>query len=126
MNLTEKQIVEELQRKREQIAELETALRVVRRLLGGTATDETASTGTEAVQQDLVGRTIEECCVQILSERGEAHYTLLTDEATERGFRGRGKCAYEGVQRSFWDTLRRKTDVFERVAKGTFRLKQKH
>lgn len=119
--------------KRTELADLETAARVIRQLAGIAGTTHHASNGiagdtSPRARQgttEFADKTILEASVQILREaKGRPmHYREIAAEAVGRGYSSGRDKSYKSLERSFWDTLRRRAGdevVFE--GKGKFVL----
>jgi hypothetical protein len=128
-----KELESELAQKRAELAELETAIRVVRRRVEakpeadngtvGNAPHEPSPTVKDAEHSPPPAKTITEWAVEILSERGPMHFKEVSTEAIRRGYTSPRGTDTEAAHRSFWAMMNRKTDVFESVGRGMFGLK---
>jgi hypothetical protein len=125
-----RQLEEQLATLRSEVGELEIAAKVIRRKQGPTQALTPSQNGTaepalfpKGEHQELEGKTIEESAVIILTERGNqpTHFTALAEEAHRRGYRGRSPNLSPD---SFQTMMDRKSEVFERVGGGKYRLRE--
>jgi hypothetical protein len=110
---------------KEELAECETAARVLRRL----AREEHAGVGRNPRPRGRLEApprmTILEAAKAILAEKkGELHFSVVADEAIARGYKGKKTSAPDAIHKSFWATMKRNPAVFEAVGAGKFKLKK--
>jgi hypothetical protein len=83
--------------------------------------------GPEPTQksQDLKEKTIPEAAKVILSERGNAitHFADVAKAAISRGYKGKKGSNAAKITKSFAQTLRRESKIFEAHGQGKFTLK---
>jgi len=102
--------------------ELETAVRVIRRL-------SVTINGRESVQVSKEERsdvklTVAEAARQILADGSQRHYAEIADLALKQGYQSRPGSTRERTCQTFWAIMKRHPDQFEAVGGGEFRLKK--
>lgn len=119
--------MEELRR---ELQELELAARVLRRLHLEESQDELKDQKKRARRlasshADLEGTSMVQAAQAVLADRnGEGmHYKKITEEAVARGYRGRERCDLDKLKSSFYSTMKRRSDLFQKVKRSFFRLK---
>ena len=113
---------------RAELADLETASRVIRNLSESQRNGK-AVTRTKVKPIGMGGASkprIADFAVAILQEHGQQmHYVAVADKAIARGYKGKKNSNQEKVQKAFWATMKRAPEVFEAVGQGEFKLKTK-
>lgn len=135
----EQQILRRISLLEKELAELKNAYRVLQsipedgeftgirveaeenRLAGSHAIDDVSSASQSEGEKDLKDATIQEACIKILGERGEAHFTDLTHEAIERGYQSTS--SFYSLSESFRKKLRTDKANFLSLGQGCFRLR---
>jgi hypothetical protein len=99
-----------------ELAELQTAARVLRRL--GGHKDQNGS-------QDTGKKTICDLAKEILLEAGDdgLHFTEIAKRAASQGYKGRRGSTDKTVAKSFSQTMHRVDSIFASMGQGRFRLK---
>jgi HB1, ASXL, restriction endonuclease HTH domain len=123
-------IMQEIDRRKSDLSELETAARVIQRLLPDSgqngAAVQIASVPPIGGQNDLAGSTILEACKKILATTGGGfvHFGDVFKEAVDRGYKtSRKKSSEKSVRQSFWAMMKRNEEIFERGKPGQFKLR---
>jgi hypothetical protein len=130
MAITLKQLEAELDRKRAELAELEIAIRVHRRIESETRNGEDVSEKTRASKshtattEDLSGKTMRECAEIILAEKAPLGYREVAAEAMRRGYRSPKGGDENSVTQSFWATMNRAKERFRSEGDGKYSLVQ--
>jgi len=134
MPVSLEQLEEELLRKQSEVSELEIAVRVLRRMESAGNSKRVAVPQPEAGQsqpknspqsgeQTLAGKTMSQCAVAIIKERGPSHYKRIAEMAMHRGYKTpRGATDPETIIQSFWATLNRDKKTFA-SQDGVYRLR---
>jgi hypothetical protein len=123
-------IMQEIDRRKSDLSELETAARVIQRLLPDSAPAlaavETSPVKPAESRNDLAGSTILEACQKVMAATGQGfvHFGDVYKEAVARGYySGRKGSSDKSVRQSFWATMHRNEAVFEKGMAGTFKLR---
>jgi hypothetical protein len=123
-------IMQEIDRRKSDLSELETAARVIQRLLPDSAPAlvaiQTSQVKSAENRNDLAGSTILEACQKVLVTMGDGfvHFGDVFKEAAARGYySGRKGSSGKSVRQSFWATMHRNEAVFEKGEAGTFKLR---
>ena len=111
---------------RTELADLETAKRVLANLSGDTsATAKPVVTPSSHVKiTGIQPKNILEYAKQILADSGEGgmHSIRVADEAIHLGFKGRGESDPAKIRKSFAAIMNRNPEVFEALGASKFRL----
>lgn len=127
------QVEQQIEEKRAELAELETTAKVLRRLAGNGQVPEPVKNvpvpvaprqqGPTPTGSELAGKDVREAAIAVLTGGKALHYKVVATEAIRRGYRsGRGTGA-ETAARTFWATMKRLSDVFQRAGAGKFKLR---
>ena len=110
---------------RSELAELETADRVLERLhapQAGTAIPAVNRQVNTNSRDEL--KTIADYAKALLAKSPDGmHFTDIADQAMARGYRGRKGSEEKAIRQSFWATMRRDGEAFEMLGEGMFKLK---
>ena len=106
-----------------ELDELQTAARVARRL--GAEGKPAATQKHPRGKRKPARPKIRDLAMMILTEKGEAHFGAVADEALSRGYKGRKNATVDKIRKSFWSTMNRDKDTFIPTGGGKYKLKEK-
>jgi hypothetical protein len=111
--------------------ELKVAARVLRRLHGSNGKPvrqrRMPSESMPSISgADFSEMTIAQAATTLLKEYGGkgVHFREIAASALARGYKGRKDSSVKSITQSFWATMKRQPDVFEKLGEGMYRLKE--